>query len=403
MKATLSEGGINKLKLKNVPYEVHDAKLQGFLVRVQPSGVMTYYCQYRRGKRIKLGRVGVGGITLGRAKQKYHDIMSAERDGGYTPVKKSIGPDVSNLGEFLENEYEPWFKAHRKPPYKNLNNLVAFSQYHEKKLVDIDVRLIERWSSRQRIDGKKDSTIKRYLNSLHAVLSKAVEWGVIDAHPLLGMKRIKTDDIGRVRFLSADENKRLLSAIDDREEKRRQARDSGNKWRKERGLALYQDLREQAFTDYLKPIVLLAMNTGMRMGEIVGLLWSDVDLDNRILTVRGEISKSSKTRHIPLNSIVSDMLNEWRKQSSHDYVFNIGSFQKSWRSLVKSAQIDDFRFHDLRHDFASRLAMSGVDLRTIQELLGHANLNMTLRYAYLAPSHKASAVEKLSMYSGAML
>lgn len=394
MQAALTDRLIKSLKPDaERPYEVRDTKLQGFLLRVQPSGVMSYICQYRRGKRETLGRVGV--LTIGLARKQALDILSAEQGGGYVPAKKQVSDGVETLGDFLEKEYLPWFKAHRKPPYSNLSNLKSFEKYHGKKLEEIDIRLVERWSSKQRVDGKQDSTIKRYLNSLHAVLSKAVEWGVIDKHPLRGMKRIKTDDIGRVRFLSADEDKRLLQVIEDREEKHRAERDSGNQWREARGYELLPDLKAFAYTDHLKPIVLLAKNTGMRKGEILSLRWSAVDLDNAMVTVRGDNAKSGKTRHIPLNSVALDVLTEWKKQSESDYLFPVGSFQKAWQAVVTDSKLLDFTFHDLRHDFASKLVMAGVDLKTVQELLGHADLTMTLRYAHLSTGHKSAAVERI--------
>lgn len=396
MRASITDRYIKSLKPDDSkPYEVRDTKLQGFLIRVQPkpSNVMSYICQYRRGKRVTLGRVGV--LTLTMARKKAYDILSAESDGGYEPEKKKSIIDSGLFGDFLDDEYTPWFKAHRKPPYSNLRNLNTFKAYRNKRLEALDIRLVERWSAKQRVEGKADSTIKRYLNSLHAVLSKAVEWGVIDKHPLQGMKRIKTDDIGRTRVLSEKEENRLYMALEGRETRIRSERDSGNEWKKERGYNLLPDLKKVEYADYLKPIVTLAQNTGMRRGEILSLKWSDVNFTNKLLTVRGETAKSNKTRHIPLNSIALNVLSKWNDQSDHDYLFPVGSFQKAWQGVLEKAKIKDFTFHDLRHDFASKLVMAGVDLKTVQELLGHADLTMTLRYAHLAPGHKATAVEAI--------
>lgn len=394
MQAAISDRLLKSLKPDDSkPYEVRDTKIKGFLVRVQPTGRMTYYCEWRRANRRKLGVVGV--MTLSRAKAIAIKMLAEEHDGGYTPPKKKIDPNVETLQDFIEKEYTPWFKAHRKPPYSNLNNLRAFQPFYHRLMKEINVRMVERWSAKQKEAGKADSTVKRYLNTLKAVLNKAVEWGFLEKSPLAGMKSIKTDDTGRVRFLNTNEEKALMGALDARETRMCADRASGNEWRASRGRELLPDLEKVTYTDHLKPIVLLAMNTGLRRGELLKLTWRDVNFQTSQLTVRGETSKSSKTRHIPLNKTALQVLKDWHKQSSDEWVFTVGTFQKSWQKLVQDAGLVDFKFHDLRHDFASKLVMAGVDLKTVQELLGHADLTMTLRYAHLAPSHRAAAVEKI--------
>ncbi|MCW8934249.1 MAG: tyrosine-type recombinase/integrase [Gammaproteobacteria bacterium] len=381
MQKKISDPLIKKLKPKPKPYEVRDTGLKGFILRVQPSGSMSYYCEYRRGKRERLGFVSK--MTLGRARQLVIDIHAEEEKNGYIPKKKRGDTSINTLIEFLDKEYKPWFKSTRKPPYRNLDNLAAFRFLHDKDMTDISIRLIERWSAKQKDEGKADSTIKRYLNTLKAVLNKAVEWGVIEKSPLVGLKPIKTDDLGRIRFLNAEEEKSLFEALNYRESLMRKKND------------LLADLNLVAYTDYLKPMVILAKNTGMRKGEILSLTWKDINFQTAQVTIRGETAKSSKTRHIPLNKAAYTMLKKWYKQSVNERVFNIGSIQGVWNKLIESSGISDFRFHDLRHDFASKLVMAGVDLKTVQELLGHADLTMTLRYSHLASSHKADAVEKL--------
>jgi integrase len=140
----------------------------------------------------------------------------------------------------------------------------------------------------------------------------------------------------------------------------------------------------------------------MRKGELLSLTWDKVNFDLALLSVAGETAKSGKTRHIPLNDEALTTLKNWRAQThGQTLVFSnrdgnqFGEIKKSWATILKIAEIDNFRWHDLRHHFASRLAMAGVDLNTIRELLGHSDIKMTLRYAHLAPEHKADAVAKL--------
>ena len=234
-------------------------------------------------------------------------------------------------------------------------------------------------------------------------MAKAVNWGFIDTHPIEKVRGTRVDDRATVRFLNDDEQKRLLVALDEREERLRAARDSGNAWRKERDYPLLTDLRDVMFADHLKPMVLLSLHTGMRYGEVASLRWDAINFDMSILTVHGVKAKSGRTRHIPLNSTALDLLQGWKDQSAADscLVFTnkdgqpFDNVRSSWEKLLVKAQIKDFRWHDMRHTFASKLVMKGVDLNTVRELLGHSDYQMTLRYAHLAPEHKAAAVARL--------
>jgi integrase len=114
------------------------------------------------------------------------------------------------------------------------------------------------------------------------------------------------------------------------------------------------------------------------------------------------VAKSGKTRHIPLNKEAYAILEKWYEQNSESILVfpsrngeRFDNIKSSWEKLLIDAKIQNFRFHDLRHHFASKLVMAAVDLNTVRELLGHADIQMTLRYAHLAPEYKARAVEKL--------
>ena len=156
------------------------------------------------------------------------------------------------------------------------------------------------------------------------------------------------------------------------------------------------------YADHLLPMILLSINTGLRQGELFNLKWENVNLENAMMTIEGAYAKSGRTRHIPLNKEALNTLKSWREQTHTTGLSFINknglqfdNIKKSWATVLKGANISHFRWHDLRHHFASKLVMAGVDLNTVRELLGHSEISMTLRYAHLAPEHKKRAVELL--------
>jgi len=216
------------------------------------------------------------------------------------------------------------------------------------------------------------------------------------------VKKRKEDSNAPVRFLSDSEAKRLLATLNSREERIRRERDNANAWREKRGYDLLPDLRAAAFADHVKPMVLLSLHTGVRRGELFSLSWPDVNLEQGFLTAKGPTAKSGNTRHIPLNAVALETLARWREQSaSSGLVFPAPSggrftnVRKSWDAVRRQAKIERFRWHDLRHTFASTLVMRGVDLATVRELMGHSDFALTLRYAHLQPEHRAAAVARL--------
>jgi len=235
------------------------------------------------------------------------------------------------------------------------------------------------------------------LAGLKAVLSKAVKWGMLERNPFQGLRVKASKPRSVVRFLTAAEEKRLRDALSERDRTLAAARASANEWRKARKRPTFPEIPKGGYASHLTPIVLLAMNTGLRRNELLSLNWSDINFDAKMLTVRPENAKSGKQRHIPLNVEAVAALRQWQSQTGgEERVFGVNGVKSAWKGLLIAAKVERFRFHDLRHHFASRLVMAGVDLNTVRELLGHADLTMTLRYAHLAPAHLAAAVEKLA-------
>lgn len=274
----------------------------------------------------------------------------------------------------------------------------AFPNFLNFQLSAITAWEVEKWRSDKKNSGLKPASINRRLNTLKGCLSRAVEWEIIESHDLNKVKTLKVDN-SKVRYLNKGEETNLRAALRARDQKIKVQRQSANEFRIERNYELLADLSTKAYADYLEPIVLLAMNTGMRKGEILSLDWQSVDLTNKNLTIMSENAKSGNTRHIPLNKEAFETLKKWKGDpGAVGFVFKgqdgkrLLEIRKSWATVLDMAKIENFRFHDLRHHFASRLVMASVDLNTVRELLGHSDLTMTLRYAHLAPEHKAAAV-----------
>lgn len=411
MKAKLTEHFIKTIVTQQTPYEIIDSEINGFILRVQPSGILTYYLVYRTvngtKKRYRLGRHGTITLTQARDLARQfsaktllgHDIQE-EKKIAYLEKEKA---NIRTLEKFIELHYAPWVKVERKTGLATIRILLFnFSHLMKLPMEQISPLLIEKWRVEKLKQGTAAATINRNVTAIKAVLSKAIAWDWLKIHPLAKLKPIKTDNMIKVRYLSLDEQKRLLVALSERDKNAISKRRSGNDWRSARGYELLPNLDEEGFSDYLTPMVLVSMHTGLRQGELFSLRWDHVDLDRATITVAGDKSKSGKTRHIPLNREALYALVSWKKKClTYDLVFpnkegsQINNVRKSWNSILKKANITNFRWHDLRHHFASKLVMAGVDLNTVRELLGHSDLVVTLRYAHLAPEHKADAVAKL--------
>lgn len=405
MKAKIGKELLSKIEPQNRPYEIYDTEMKGFTLRVQPTGTLIFLVRYRcNGKqtRVVVGKHPV--FTPVQARDQAKKIL-AGLVHGVDPAAKEVTQKKHTLKSFVEEEYAPWVEAN--PNHKDGKGTIKrlkyfFTEFGEYYLEDINQRLIEQWRTRRLHAGREPATVNRDISVLKSLFTTAIEWEHISANPLAKLKPAKLDN-ARVRYLNDNEEKCLLTALNDRERKIREGRAKANMWRAERGYPLFPDLSAVAYVDHVKPMVLLSMHTGTRWGELVQLTWENVNIENAMLTVLGRTAKTGKTRHIPLNLIALEALKAWMQQTGEisGLVFPgaegkaRNNIKKAWNNLLKTAQIANFRWHDLRHNFASKLVMAGEDLNTVRELMGHSDLKMTLRYAHLSPEHKASAVAKL--------
>jgi integrase len=401
MKAKINNTLVKKLFPEDKEYEVHDTDLKGFILRVFPSGTMRYVCQYKRGGKINIGTAGV--ITPAQAREKAVEILN-DFNKGIDPKAKRGANKPKTLKEFFENEYKSWVLTHHKRGDKTLAIIIrCFDKLFSKPLEEITPSIIEQWRIKRLNDGISNATLNRDIGTLKSLFTKAIEWGFIKENPLKNLKLSKIDRAPKVRYLSFDEEKSLRKALLEREEQLKQDRRRGNEWRQTRGYDLLPECEGEVFCDYLAPMVLISINTGLRQGELFHLTWEMIDLKERSIIISGQITKNSSSRYIPLNNEAYKIIKQLyeKSNSKKGLVFlskdnkPFNNIKRSWTTILKRAQITEFRWHDLRHHFASKLVMAGIDLNTVRELLGHSDIKMTLRYAHLAPEHKINAVKKI--------
>jgi integrase len=319
----------------------------------------------------------------------------------------------STLRAFLDNRYEPWAKVHLKTFNFQLKRLRSdFEDWLDKPMQDFNQFAVEGLRQKWRKGGLQPRSINRDVQRLSSVLSRAVESGVLNHHPLKGMKQLKYDKRRVPRFLSPAELAVLRTALTDRETNMRAERLRMNEHRAARGKKPLP-LHDGEFVDYLRAMVLVSFNGGLRRGELFNLPWSNVNFVAGILEVEGDEnedggtgSKSGHSRVVPMNVELKTVLSAWHEQHgcpAKGLVFpnpetgeRFTRIDKSWGGVRKAAGIAKIKFHHLRHTFASRLVQAGVPLNTVRELMGHEDIETTMIYAHLAPNNLRAAVEQVA-------
>lgn len=303
----------------------------------------------------------LGKVVAAKKEGRYHDVFD---------VKLETKLSFNELADRYEENYR-----HQRS-FNSLKGYVVrgFREFFaDRRLSHITFLDLETYRNRCKATPtmwgktKADTSVNREMVVLRHMLNKAVEWGMLETSPFQKGKRLMfKENNQRLRFLSYDEIDRLLDAC----------------------------------SSHLKPIVEIALHTGMRRGELLSLTWEQIRNGQIYLTE----TKSGKARQIPINDRLAHVLRELRQKnqlkSPHVFCFPNGErirhIKNGFLGACRRAGLEDFHFHDLRHTFASHLVMNGVGLKAVQELLGHADMKMTMRYAHLSHEHLREAVSVLN-------
>ncbi|MBD3287116.1 tyrosine-type recombinase/integrase [candidate division WOR-3 bacterium] len=245
---------------------------------------------------------------------------------------------------------------------------ILMKEFDKSTLISITQERVERYLQKRR-KTVTPASCNRELALLKHMLNKAVDWNLLKTNPIRRVKQLK-EPPGRLRYLTDNERQRLLKAC------------------------------KESDCELLHSIVLTALLTGMRKSELQELRWRDVDLTHSRITVIH--SKNNNTRHIPIHA---DLLSELMKLRSRYpntlYVFSkhtgqpYGDWYRSFRTACRRAGLTDFRFHDCRHDFCSRLGMNGCNVYIIMRLAGHKDIKMSARYTHISDTQLRDAVAGL--------
>jgi integrase len=273
--------------------------------------------------------------------------------------------------EALADRYFDLVSVHKRGRHVERFIIKTLKEFFGKQRVsELTAEDAERYKAARSRDVKP-ATVNREVAVAKHMLTKAAEWKMIPDNPFREVRSLSVPKSVE-RVLGREEETKLLAAC---------------------GLVR---------TYFLRPVIVVALGTGMRRGELLSLEWSQVDLANR--TIRIVNAKSDAGSHtIPMNATVHSLLLELERTKDSHFVFpsnrkpgtRILDLKTGFHKAVRSAGIPHIRFHDLRHTFATRLVQAGVDIITVQHLLGHAKITMTARYAHSQSEVRVAAVNKL--------
>jgi integrase len=347
----------------------------------------------KRGNSYQIDYVDPDGKRVRRSFKKRKEAeaelgkrVSLIAENRYLDVKKDY---KSTLKELLE-KYAENHKS--QTSFENLKKycIENFKQYFGEDILLSNIRYVDLETYRNKLRTKitiqgrvrADATVNREIGVLRHIFRKAVEWDMAEESPFDKGKSLHIKETNeRLRYLTEEEIDRLL----------------------------------EESPLHLKRIVKCAINTGMRKGEILNLKWDQIKKvrvkdpetgegkEIKVIYLEGQMTKTKEPGQIPINEDLEEVFKEIRREQglSSKYVFtyygrNITKVDKAFKGAVKRAGIVDFRFHDLRHTFASHFLMRGGTLKELQEILRHKSLSMTMRYSHLSQEHKWKAVNLLN-------
>jgi integrase len=392
----LTKSFVDAIGATDTRQTIRDSECTGLILRVGTGGKKTWAYDYRdaNGKRQTFTFGNAEKINPGDARKQIKTFSEDPAGDKRQAKREKKLSEQRTVRAYLTGDYWKHHLSRQKSGEATKKRILSeWSQFLDTDINQLKVNELETHRAERLKKGTKPSTLNRNRTSLLSLVNHAVEAEIISSNPIIKFKKLKESNDERVRWLGQR----------DKDEDIRN--DKGNKLGERERLLIALEVAPA----YTRVMAVLAMNTGMRRGEIFKLTWGNVDLARGEITIKASTAKTDCTRYIPLNQTITNVLKVWKKDQTESNVINIlklvfpnpetgkhfTHIKKSWGTVVYSAKVDDFRFHDLRHDFASRLVQSGQNLYEVQRLLGHSSIELTQRYAHVDDQQLKNAVNKL--------
>lgn len=342
---------------------------------VRKRGAVWYYDFQIRGIRYR------EAIPEAQTKAEAREAETKAKRDVFDGVWQSKRHQAPTLRKYVDDVFLPWSKANKISRGDKNRCRTICGALGDYALDQISVIQIEGFKQQQQKAGKNPITINHYLATLGQILRQAVDQGLIKENTCAKVRPLRQDP-HRTRYLSGEEEARLFASID--------------------AEIMREDLTREARRNLesLRAAVTIALATGMRQGEIYGLHWWQVDFSRNTITL--DRTKTNRARVIPIAGALRELLLLLHSNRGDSQKVLAGKFHGDyWGQVRRVAEIEDFRFHDLRHTAATRMAELGVDPFTISAILGHTNVQMTAKYAHATGEGTRRAVEALSDYAKA--
>ena len=343
---------------------------------LRKKGSALYWEFMHKGKRYS---IRLGNITRSEARQIVARIKAEIISGEYEK-KEEKNPFVSQLRDAYWQWYESHSRARKRSKETHLGRLNLLRKFFGRLRADeVTWFTVENYKSRRLKEGVSKKTINKELKILKSVYNRAKKLGLYKGDPpRIDMFKEEGDE--RLRYLLPEEAERLIRAC----------------------------------PEWFRPVVVFALNTGLRAGEIFSLRWENIDFENRVIRIESTRTKTKEVYTVPMNDVVHELLLKIKEAQvengvDHGYVFTSSkglpykyedrTYRRVFVNACKKAGIEDLRFHDLRHTFASWVAMNSKDIYAVQRLLNHKDLRMTKRYAHLTQQYLKEVVNSITNFA----
>ncbi len=334
--------------------------------RITKKGKIRWYLDYKDSEGNRIQKVAASANTKEEAVYALNEATSKVFDEQYDIQRRKRKIGFTEFSQIYLKDYAMVVKKSWKTDQSRM--ILLKDYFNNTELRKINQSAIRKFIASREKSGNTQSTINRYMALLRKMFNYAIEEGYLEKNPMDQIKSFSEKDNLKERILTEDEEVRLM----------------------------------EESSPHLKSIIVIALNTGMRLGKILNLRWDQIDMDYQ--TIKVDNTKNGRSRTIPVNDTLHKEIDKLknRKNNKPFVFFNedtgkpLTTVKTAFKAACRRAGIEGLRMHDLRHTFGSRLIQRGADIETVRSLMGHNSIAITQRYLHSTETLKRKSVDLLS-------